>query len=218
MIYKPHDGETYDVPKTARDWKAWLKREKETNRITVDARREGERVDNNVALLVTSVTDIELLARDPLRVKCLDPCGLTFSGRHTYDYSKRLNMLAWVPELALVVVGSQAGRVMLVSLIKPNNPVEAEDEDKAGEGHFCFCIEKVLPSDEEEKGGLRPDCPLFGIAIGPLQEVIQDDDLKLKDKRRRVSGDTYRLMLHYRNHTILSYQIRRPSGRDLDVF
>jgi len=229
MIYKPHDGVTYDVPKTAGEWKAWLEREIESNRITVDARREGQRTDNHVALLVTSATDIELLARDPLRVKCLDPCGLNFQGRNIYDYSKRLSMLAWVPELALVAVGSQAGRVMLVSLVKSSSKLSPNlysEKAKAGGGkadtkstsHLCFCIEKVLPSNEEEKRSLRPDCPLFGIAIGPLQEVIRDDDLKLKDEQRRSSENAYRLVLHYRDHTILSYQVRRPSGRDLEVF
>jgi hypothetical protein len=214
MIYKPYDGQTYAVPKTPGEWRTWLKREEETNRISMDERRQEKCIVNEVAILVTSATDIELLANHPFRVKCMDPCRLGFRGRNVYDYSKRLSLVSWIPELALVVVASQVGRVMLLSLVKPHLKHVKEKR------HLCFCVEKVLPSEEEERERLRPDCPLFGIAVGPLQEAIREDDLRLKDggRRRRGSGETYRLLLHYRDHSILSYQIRRPAGRELEVF
>ena len=66
-------------------------------------------------------------------------------------------------------------------------------------------------------GRVRPDMPLFGVAVGPVQDV-EDASLRLRDGRRRPEFSCmYRLVLHFRDHTILSYVISRPSPDDLLV-
>ena len=105
---------------------------------------------------------------------------------------ERLSNLLHVPELSLVVAGSMCGRVALVTLTRP--------QGHAGSARRGFKIETILPTASEENRGLRPICPLLGVAISP---VFQADGSE-RSKR-------YRLLLHYYDLRILSYELSRDS-------
>jgi hypothetical protein len=64
-------------------------------------------------------------------------------------------MVQEIPELGVVVAASQKGRVAIVSLTQ------------AKEGMF-FRVDSIVPFASQEKFGLRPLCPLLGIAVGPV--------------------------------------------------
>src|SRR3954447_7416218 len=104
---------------------------------------------------------------------------------------ERLCFVKMISELSLLVIGSQAGRVALITLTRPqisspNGPV------------VSFRLEKILPRKQEEDKGLRPNLPLFGMAVGPLQVSRKGSGLK-----------RWRLILHYYDHTVLSYEVSR---------
>ncbi|KAI1118830.1 hypothetical protein F5Y14DRAFT_397856 [Nemania sp. NC0429] len=158
---------------------------------------------NGNSVMRTYEMDIELMAGD------LDNVGIFFrnvirQARHTQSFvpgvpfpPERLSTLIHVPELYLVVAGSQCGRVVLITPTRQLNP------------HYSvrrgFKVEAILPRDVDEGRRLRPMCLLLGVAIGPIP----------REERGRVPGDgylgerRYRLMLHYYDHTILSYEVYR---------
>ncbi|KAI3323442.1 hypothetical protein HD806DRAFT_496683 [Xylariaceae sp. AK1471] len=106
---------------------------------------------------------------------------------------ERLANLLHVPELSMVVAGSLCGRVALITLTRPTNP------------HYSFKrgfkVEAILPTSKDEDRRLRPICPLLGVAIGPIPSSGKDD--RLLGERR------YRIMLHYYDLRILSYEVYR---------
>ena len=114
---------------------------------------------------------------------------------------ERLSNLLHVPELSLVVAGSMCGRVALVTLTRPKTEYSSL---KRG-----FKVETILPTKSEEDRALRPICPLLGVAVSPL---FQAEEGAARSKR-------YRLMLHYYDLRILSYELSRDSTTDiLSVF
>ncbi|KAI1083309.1 hypothetical protein F5B20DRAFT_458489 [Whalleya microplaca] len=114
---------------------------------------------------------------------------------------ERLSTLIHVPELSLVVAASMCGRVALVTLTRP----------KYGNLSFKrgFKIEGFLPTKKEEDSQLRPVCPLLGVAVAP---VPFSGNLELAEEP--VSRRRYRLMLHYYDLRILSYELSRNSATD----
>ncbi len=119
---------------------------------------------------------------------------------------ERLSNLIHVPELSLVVAASMCGRVALVTLTRPKNehiPIRRG-----------FKVETILPTKSEEDKGLRPMCPLLGVAASPvfLEGSTRKTDTPLAPRR-------YRIMLHYYDLRILSYELSRDSATDaLSVF
>ncbi|KAI0535958.1 hypothetical protein GGR58DRAFT_477206 [Xylaria digitata] len=109
---------------------------------------------------------------------------------------ERLSNLLHVPELCLVAAGSLCGRVALITPTKPSNP---RYSFKRG-----FRVEAILPKSSEEDRHLRPICLLYGIAIGPIPSAGGPNGRFLGDRR-------YRIMLHYYDHRILSYEIYRDT-------
>ena len=124
----------------------------------------------------------------------------------TFD---RLNMIHQIPELGIVIVGSAVGRVALLTMTKLNRA----DSKLSG-----FHIDWILPFKKQEIEGARPEAPLMGIAVSPVQGQadsgeITDDDCSSPDAGRqapRPGTRRYRLMLVYAEHTILCYEIQRP--------
>jgi hypothetical protein len=112
-------------------------------------------------------------------------------------------MVVHVPELSLVIIGSPIGRVLLVtptSLVKPI-------EKLAGVLHHGLRIEWVLPRQSDEQVFRVSNRPLHGMAVGPVQDA---GVLGGRDEIQRVAVPRrFRLMLHYRNHDILTYEISR---------
>lgn len=71
---------------------------------------------------------------------------------------ERLNMIHQIPELGVVVVGNQAGRVGIFTMTYWKVRKQ-----------YGFKIEAILPYESQEREGLRPTELLMGMAVGPVQ-------------------------------------------------
>ncbi len=169
------------------------------------------------AVLCTSDDSIRLLTapdREPA-VVCHRPLSQQLSGAALrLSRNERLNMVQEVPELSMIVVACQTGRVALFRLTR--------DLDEPGVG---LRLEHILPTASQEREGHRPARPLLGIAIGPIQgreKLLGPDHIDMpmttrsrQELWRRVEPTRrYRLMLTYLDHTVLAYEIgrTRPSA------
>ncbi|KAI1374139.1 hypothetical protein F4677DRAFT_447783 [Hypoxylon crocopeplum] len=113
----------------------------------------------------------------------------------------RLANLIHVPELSLVVAGSLCGRVALITLTRP--------KEKNMSLQRCFKIEAILPTKQDEDRQVRPICPLLGVAVSPVPFSG-----KLEQAEKPIGPRRYRIMLHYYDLRILSYEISRSSEMD----
>lgn len=114
---------------------------------------------------------------------------------------ERLANLIHVPELSLVVAGSLCGRVALVTLTHTMDTFEVLQE--------AFKVEAILPTERDEDKKLRPICPLLGVAVSPVAFSGS-----MESKGKAVSRRRYRIMLHYYDLRILSYEISRNLETD----
>jgi hypothetical protein len=115
----------------------------------------------------------------------------------------RLNMLAVIPELSLVVATSQIGRAALITLTRLN-----DDFPSAGPV-VMFRLDLILPLKMHEDQ-FRPNVPLAGMAVAPLQASEMAG-------KEGWAGKRWRLLLHYVDQTILSYELFRNEGKELVV-
>lgn len=120
-------------------------------------------------------------------------------------------MHAYIPSLGVVVVGSQDGRVAILSLVCfPHdvdisilrNPSQQQRSIKETKMVYAFTLEHILPWPLQEKRGYRPHMPLHGLAVGPVQGT---EDLPDEMKR-------WRLLVMYQDHSVLSYEIGKKTG------
>ncbi|KAL2171128.1 hypothetical protein VTG60DRAFT_3643 [Thermothelomyces hinnuleus] len=168
-------------------------------------------------LLRTSPTDAELQPFDR-EAPCIECKYLITHSNHfggagaPWDlhpaYSERLSMLIHVPELSLVVAGSPTGRVALLTLTRTARRLHMATV------RHGFRVECVLPRKEEEDKKLRPACTLIGVAMSPApSRRSQALELRPETEAPVPSAPTvYRLILHYKDHTILMYDVAR--GKD----
>lgn len=115
---------------------------------------------------------------------------------------ERLNMIAQIPELGVVIIGNPVGRVGILTMTR------WEAQEQSG-----YKIECILPFNSEEDKGLRPRKPLMGMAVGP----IQGHGAALPHESPRMGlrpPGRFRLLMTYCDHTILSYEISRPDGEE----
>ena len=135
-------------------------------------------------------------------------------------------MISQIPELGVVIVGNQAGRVGILTAtgIAPSTKRERLKYTK-------FKIDCILPFKSQEDLGLRPMKPLMGIAVGPIQghentsadlEGFQDEGIKSTKEPSSSSVGwgscrRFRLFVMYADHTVLTYEISRPMNRDVLV-
>lgn len=119
---------------------------------------------------------------------------------------ERLNLHAYLPSLGLVILASQKGRAVLVSLTKIDRPIANERIGKnnpSGEAQaqpiYAMRIARLLPLAAQEAADARPFAPLAGLAAGPIQGTEHRPD----EKKR------WRVLLYYADHTVLSYEVRR---------
>lgn len=125
--------------------------------------------------------------------------------------SERLNMVIQIPELSAVVVGNPVGRVALLTMTKFSKI----------EKHYGFRVDWILPFKSQEDQYQRPECPLMGMAVGPIQgrEMMRastsgDSPGSFCTELHTSSGvlRRYRLFLIYFDHTTLTFEIgRSPS-------
>ena len=127
-------------------------------------------------------------------------------------------MLLQIPELGVVALATQAGRVALLTMTVMKQRSKSKEE-KAG-----FRVDWLLPLKSQEDKGMRPESPLLGMAVGPVQgmEMVPESrDEPREDGGReawRAAGGSrrYRLMMFYYDHTVLSYEIWRSEGDEND--
>ena len=152
------------------------------------------------AILRTYQFDIELMP--PTNSMMRTVCTSILKQRLTAAVAglrpfERLNMLAVIDELSLLVIGTQAGRCALIT------PTRLPDDFSNNGPVVMFRIDRILPSKSQENEGVRPNAPLLGLAVSPLQI---DESLWAK---KRQCERAWRLVMHYYDHTILSYELRR---------
>ena len=223
MVYMPSDGHTYMGPVEHKERVKFLRRRRWANRNTkVQDASVLKGISRRVVLLRTYEKDMEMrrIPSAETGVLLLDPlAAASFNGDATLQWAQRVNMLAHVPELSLVVAASQVGRVALLTLTKlrPSGAGDAMRQNMNLGVQRGFRTDWILPTREDEQAGRRPPEALYGMAIGPVQEVMHKK-LYLRRARNieRLEGPVkrFRLLLHYRDHTILAYEITRhgPEG------
>ncbi|KAK0662047.1 CRT10-domain-containing protein [Cercophora samala] len=226
----PISGETPDPAKPPLTHQALL-------RICNDRQKRAElaRADDtsslpkNYCLLRTSAADLELVPFDRTSRRLAFRHILTFlppqpglvpshQAYHSFSQmrSERIHMMLHVPELFLVVLGSEVGRVALVTLTKTGKVVHGAPLRRG------FRVDCVLPRKGEEQKKVRPWCGLVGIAMSPepAPGPRAKGQLELCPAGVVRKGPVvYRLMLHFADHTILMYDVmRRDPGEDLMIF
>lgn len=112
---------------------------------------------------------------------------------------ERLNMVLQIPELGVMAVANQVGRVALLTMTKNTR------NNRCG-----FRVEWLLPFRTQEIDGQRPKRALLGIAVGPVQGYWQTFGFTKAEDRALDGTRRFRLMLTYNDSTILSYEIWRP--------
>ena len=184
---------------------------------------------DQIPFLLLSMTDEDLLLKTSgpdlrptiLRRVLVQELPPQFMGLSNFE---RLNMAAQIPELGIVIVASQAGRVALLTLTAKKGPKKRRD-------FYAFRLDWILPFKSQEDKELRPVGPLHGIAVSPIQGQQSRPDMVDNDGYGRPQNESwravessrrYRLMLMYYDHSVLSYEIGRTSeginGGELLIF
>ncbi|MCJ1390760.1 hypothetical protein MMC18_003621 [Xylographa bjoerkii] len=105
----------------------------------------------------------------------------------------RLNMSLQIPTLGIVILASPMGRVALLSLTRLRRT-----------NNCAFRLDWLLPTKSQEDRGERPEVPLLGVAVGPVQGS-------------GAEPKKWRLMLTYSDYSVLSYEIGRE-GEEVLIF
>ncbi|KAG6051302.1 hypothetical protein E4U39_001544 [Claviceps sp. Clav50 group G5] len=220
MAYIPHIGRVCATPTVDRDLLRYLQRPIEFNRIGEG--RGLAKLTNRYHIIRMYEEGFEM---HPLGSKKGDPkrlpeygmlCPLAFrmgdwSGgddRPHFHDTNRLCMVLHIPELFLIVIGSAVGRVMLITPTRLAHPIEKAD----GVLHHGLRLEWVLPRKSDEAVFRTRKRPLHGMAVGPVQtDGVMDHGLGKQRGWAEAAAmpRRYRLMLHYRNHDILTYELSR---------
>ncbi|KAK4691647.1 hypothetical protein P7C71_g5394, partial [Lecanoromycetidae sp. Uapishka_2] len=120
-------------------------------------------------------------------------------------------MIHQIPELGVVVVGSQAGRVGILTM--------THWETKKQHG---FKFEAIVPFKSQEDQGLRPKVVLMGMTISPVQgyhlpNPNGTDESEPLPRMQAGLSRRFRLLLIYVDHTVLSYEISRRAEDEVVV-
>lgn len=151
------------------------------------------------AILRTFKCDIELLS--PSKTNPTTTCSDVFAEqvaelREEIAMVDRLNMVTCIPELSLVVVATAAGFASLITLTR----LKASFTPRGPLG--MFRLDYILPFKKH-----RHCCPpqLYGMAVSP----VHTGQPKGTGPRR------WRLLLHYFDFRILSYELYRDEDDNL---
>ncbi|KAI4178491.1 MAG: hypothetical protein LQ346_007429 [Caloplaca aetnensis] len=138
---------------------------------------------------------------------------------------ERLNMVLQIPELGILVIGDQMGRVALLTMTRCMATSKKSKDNK-----FGFRFERFLPLMSQEDENERPRTELLGVAVGPVArhllkrpDGLCDEGYDYEHVRRREAwrefegSRRYRVILYYRDHTVLSYEIGRRPRRKSDA-
>ena len=167
-------------------------------------------LDND--LLFTSVEP-----KDHSMVWCRDGIRQQYEPSHcsklmVMQRFERMNMIHQIPELGIVIIGSQVGRVAILTMTY-----------YADKKRYGFKIEAIVPYKSQEDQNLRVLELLLGIAVSPIQGCqpkayspsSSSSNIPLN---RAVQQRRYRLLLYYYDHTILSYEIAHSEDDGLLIF
>lgn len=138
-------------------------------------------------------------------------------GLYQLGHIERLNMIAQIPELGIVIIGNQVGRVGILTATR------WQASQQSG-----YTIDCIVPFKSQEEQGLRPQKALMGMAVGPLQGHEYQPDPGMTQAPSQDAGPAgrplslgpsrrFRLLLMYCDHTVLSYEISRQSGDEIVV-
>ncbi|KAI6770235.1 hypothetical protein HG530_004864 [Fusarium avenaceum] len=216
MTYFPHNNEVYPTPRNAHEMMAFLAKRCEPNQHSLASEAHLTDLGRKLFLLRTYEKDIELRSFSPFfsrnsqsEIGVICPDALKFGrfrdpGLHPHFHAtSRLNMIAMAPELSLMAIGSPTGRVVLLTLTRK---AISTDRDERNWEHG-FRVEWVLPTGSDEMEHRKTLRPMHGMALGPIQ--VGDDVGGKVGGGGPAMPRRYRLMLHYRNHDILSYELTR---------
>jgi len=134
---------------------------------------------------------------EPLEQHCREDLAFHLAQRD------RLNLSVQIAELGVVLVGSAKGRVAVLTLHQLNENKAASQGLHAQPKLYTMKLAAILPLSEEEASDQRPISSLIGIAAAPMQGHQSDAGPLLKGSRY------WRVMLTYRDLTVLSYEITR---------
>ncbi|KAF4512565.1 hypothetical protein G6O67_001685 [Ophiocordyceps sinensis] len=209
MAYLPHEGLVVPIPGVTWRRVPFILGKASSNRNRAGEVSVLDKLAKRYHVLRLHEREVELRSLDqggkgtPREFGILCPQAMVMgqdprstSTRLLFRATSRLSMAVHVPELSLVVVGSPIGRVLLMTPTRLATPVTKGQ----GQLQHGFRVDWVLPRRSDEKLYRRVARPLHGMAVGPVQEG------------RGGSGcgpRRYRLMLHYRNHDILTYELTR---------
>lgn len=210
MVYLPHSGTIMPLPRDTMQLSRFLKRSREFYDgfpgETGDASKKYHFIrfyEKDIEMrTVRSSFDEE----NEIGIYC--PNTLTFGGFHDrtlrphFRATSRLNMVMHVPELSLVVVGSPTGRVLLLTPTRLASRLTTENWYWS----HGLRVEWVLPRSSDDNCTAAQRRPLHGIAIGPVQGGYSAGT---HDSSRASIPRRFRLMLHYRNHDIATFEITR---------
>ncbi|KAH6898588.1 hypothetical protein B0T10DRAFT_114507 [Thelonectria olida] len=217
-VYLPHTESTvrmHEYGRCGRHKMEFLIRAPDYNTIVCKDGRRMDKYAHRLHLLRTYEKDIEMwgferpnLKKESQEVNAVCTDAMRFGRfrelqritRH-FHATSRLNMIAHAPEIGLVVIGSPTGRVLLVTLTRMIVPAERPE----GKWSHGFRVERILPDEDVHRKISRP---LHGMALSPVQS---------DEGPKAIVPRTYRLMLHYRSHDILSYEISREENGEVSV-
>jgi hypothetical protein len=217
MTYYPHTGETRHEPVCERSKRAFfMTRARDFNQNRPRSEHASERLAPGYHILRCYEKDFEMWqiphsGKDKLTEVGIF-CPNAVPCEHLQDRAlnrsfwatSRLSFLAHIPELSLVALGSPTGRVLLATPTRLESPVRYSDREKPWKWDHGIRIECILPKQSDEEEHRHPIRPLYGMALGRIPNGSDEKGRAMLPKR-------YRLMLHYKNHCILSYEISRKN-------
>lgn len=132
---------------------------------------------------------------DPLEQHCREDLAFHLAQRD------RLNLTVQIPELGVVLIGSAKGRVAVLTLHQLDDGVTQglHTQPKL----YTMKLAATLPLSDEETSNQRPIAALVGIAAAPMRGHERGAGPILKESRY------WRIMLTYRDLTVLSYEVTR---------
>ncbi len=214
LVYFPHSGRIAPIPQEAHSLAKFLKRPREVSdslRANLDSMSRGYHLVRMYEkdLEMRSLQTNDLGDEKEIGIHC--PNVLTFGSfpdrnlRPYFRATSRLSMVMHVPELSLVIIGSPMGRVLLLTPTRLPSPQSA-GPGKPGYWSHGLRVEWVLPRTSDDICHGQHRRPLHGVAVGPVQDergigALGSDHASIPRR--------YRLMLHYRNHDIATFEITR---------
>ncbi|ATZ51126.1 hypothetical protein BCIN_06g05590 [Botrytis cinerea B05.10] len=169
---------------------------------------------DRLVILRTWMDSIELIPsslRMPATIctRCFEGHQSPRAFGETFHNITRINMMALIPELALVIVASQIGRAALLTLsmvdVGPNSdPIPT------------FRIEGLLPPGTKNShiysGYQGSNAPLLGLAVSPIQNG-HGIELQAGENPKR-----WRLIMQGYDHIVWNYELTRDEHNNLQIF